>query len=144
MVKAAKIALVLGGEKVLKRRIRSLDDLREAVAHGLPKATLRQCVSYVFPERREARQMMAQIVRPATFKRRHAVLEPEESERVERLARVVATAEHVWDDKEDARAFLLTPHPILRSERPIDVARTELGAREVEELLMQLMHGLPA
>jgi uncharacterized protein (DUF2384 family) len=36
-------------------------------------------------------------------------LSPAESERTERLARVVATAEDVWQDREQARRFLTTP-----------------------------------
>jgi putative toxin-antitoxin system antitoxin component (TIGR02293 family) len=57
---------------------------------------------------------------------------------------VMANAEYVWDDREDARRFLTTPHPALRHKTPIDAAMTELGARQVEELLGQIFHGLPA
>ena len=41
------------------------------------------------------------------------------SERAERLARVIATAEHVWADRNDAREWLTTPHPELDNEMPI-------------------------
>ncbi|MFN7925171.1 MAG: antitoxin Xre/MbcA/ParS toxin-binding domain-containing protein [Bryobacteraceae bacterium] len=46
----------------------------------------------------------------ATFKRRVRLTIPE-SERTERLVRVVATAEFVWDNREDVRQWLTTPHP---------------------------------
>jgi putative toxin-antitoxin system antitoxin component (TIGR02293 family) len=143
VIAAKRIASILGGEPVLKRRVRSLTDLARAVAEGLPKASLERTVCHVLPDRREARRVIARIVPPATFKRRKSVLKPEESEKVERLARVIATAEEVWDDEQDARQFLTSPHALLESERPVDVAQTELGARRVEELLWQLMHGLP-
>jgi putative toxin-antitoxin system antitoxin component (TIGR02293 family) len=143
MIGVRRIATILGGEPVLKRRLRSLSDLQRAVASGLPKATLERTVAYVLTDRGEARRVMERIVPPATFKRRKSVLNPEESEKVERLARVIATAEEVWDDREDARRFLTSPHPLLEGDRPLDVAQTELGARRVEELLWQLMHGLP-
>jgi uncharacterized protein (DUF2384 family) len=32
----------------------------------------------------------------------------------------------------------------LGGERPLDLARTDLGARQVEELLMKLEYALPA
>jgi putative toxin-antitoxin system antitoxin component (TIGR02293 family) len=57
---------------------------------------------------------------------------------------VVANAEHVWGDRADARRFLTAPHPALRDRSPLDRAMTELGAREVEEILGKIFHGLPA
>ncbi len=143
MIAARRIASILGGEPILKRRVRSLADLQEAVAEGLPKATLECTVSHVVTDRSEARKLIDRIVPPATFKRRKAVLKPEESEKVERLARIIATAEDVWNDPDDARRFLTAPHALFGGRRPIDLARTELGARRVEELLWQIAHGLP-
>ena len=62
----------------------------------------------------------------------------------ERLARVMALAEEVWESREDARQFLTTPHALLDGERPLDLARNELGARRVEGLLYRLEYSLPA
>lgn len=87
---------------------------------------------------------MNRIVPEATFKRRRDRLSAAESERTERMARVVATAEYVWDDPDEARRFLTTRHAALGGKRPIDAAMTELGARQVEEILGQIFHGLPA
>lgn len=87
---------------------------------------------------------MYRIVPEATFKRRRERLSPAESERTERLARVIATAEHVWGDLDAARRFLTTPHPALAGKTPVDSAKTELGARQAEELLAAIEHGLPA
>lgn len=144
MVAVGRIALIMGGEPALKRRVRSLLDLQLAVAKGLPKETLARTVRYVLTDRTAARQLIARMVPPATFKRRKTLLKPEESEKVERLARVMATAEEAWGGRDDARRFLTAPHPLMQDQRPIDVAQTELGARRVEELLWQIVHGLPA
>jgi putative toxin-antitoxin system antitoxin component (TIGR02293 family) len=139
MIAADKVAEVMG----LRQSIRSVAELAGAVARGLPKSTLRACVQRVFDDRGEQRRAMYAIVPEATYKRRQ-YLKPEESERTERLGRVIATAEYVWDDRAEARRFLTTPHPGLGDRRPIDAARSELGARQVEELLWQIFHGLPA
>ncbi len=69
-------------------------------------------------------------------------MEVDESQRTERLARVVALAEALWENEREARAFLNRPHPLLEGETPLDVARTELGARRVERLLHDVEHGL--
>jgi putative toxin-antitoxin system antitoxin component (TIGR02293 family) len=116
--------------------------LNDAVAEGLPKAALRQTASRIFPGRIEQRQLMNRIVPEATFKRRGDRLSASESERTERIARVVANAEDVWDERDDARRFLTTPHPALRGRSPID-AMMELGARQVEEILGKIPHGRP-
>src|SRR5580692_8883134 len=144
MVVASHIADVLGGEQILGRRVGSIAALNDAVLQGLPKAALRRIASRIFASKTEQRLLMNRIVPEATFKRRRDRLSAAESERTERIARVVANAEYVWDDREDARRFLTTPHPALRHKTPIDAAMTELGARQVEELLGQIFHGLPA
>ena len=71
-------------------------------------------------------------------------LTPEESERLERLARLAALAEHVWEDAALAHEFLVSPQPQLGGERPVDLARSDLGAREVEALLHRIEYALPA
>jgi putative toxin-antitoxin system antitoxin component (TIGR02293 family) len=144
MIAVSHIADVLGGSHILGRRLGSLAALNDAVAEGLPKAALRQTASRIFTGKMEQKQLMNRIVPEATFKRRRDRLSAAESERTERIARVVANAEYVWDDRDDARRFLTTPHPALRGRSPLETALTELGARQVEEILGKIFHGLPA
>jgi putative toxin-antitoxin system antitoxin component (TIGR02293 family) len=139
-----RIAEVLGGPQVLRKRVTSLEDLSEAVARGLPKSALRLAAQRACVGRREQRELIFGVVPEATFKRRRDRLSFAESERTERLARVIAAAEHAWGDQNHARRFLTAPHPLLRGRTPLKTSRTELGARQVEELLAHLVHGLPA
>lgn len=139
MVEVEKITDVLG----LTCKIHSLYDLNESVTHGLPKGTLKFTVRQLTSNTDVAKTISDRLVSPATFKRRKDTLNPEESERVERLARVYATALDVWGDEDDARQFLFTPHPLLNQQRPVDLAFTELGARQVEQILEKLRWGLP-
>ncbi|MGI9091755.1 MAG: antitoxin Xre/MbcA/ParS toxin-binding domain-containing protein, partial [Gemmatimonadaceae bacterium] len=71
------------------------------------------------------------------------VLSPEESERLERAARLTALAEWVWESRGAAQRFLTTPHPMLDGRSPIELAATDLGARRVEDLLWKLEYSLP-
>ncbi len=144
MICPNRIAEVLGGLQVLGRRLASIHALGEAVSEGLPKAALQQTAGRIFDNKSERRRFMNRIVPEATFKRRRNRLSAAESERTERIARVLASAEYVWSDREDARRFLTTPHPALRGRTPLDAAMTELGARQVEDLLDKIFHGLPA
>src|SRR5271169_685814 len=124
------IAEVMGGPQVLGRSVRSLQDLAEAVARGLPKGALKRTVRRVFPQPREANEILYRIIAPATYKRRRGRLKAEESERTERLARVIASAEFVWNNAEKARRWLVKPHPELGRIAPIERGLTELGARQ--------------
>ena len=139
-VNPERIAKVMG----LRTKIRSIGDLSSAIQAGLPKAALKASLARVFPEGSEQTALLYRIIPEATFKRRRDLLKPDESERIERIARVIATAEYVWDDELEARRFLILPHPELDSERPIDMALSELGARRVEQLLWQLYYGVAA
>jgi putative toxin-antitoxin system antitoxin component (TIGR02293 family) len=135
---------VLGGHRVLGKTVTTVLDLNDAVERGLPKATLRIVVQRVFPDdAADQRAMMRRIVPEATYKRRRERLSPAESERTERLARIVAIAEDVWQDREQARRFLTTPHPEMAGKTPVDAALTELGARQAEEVMARIVYGLP-
>jgi putative toxin-antitoxin system antitoxin component (TIGR02293 family) len=138
------IAEILGGHRVLGRPVTSLLELNDAVERGLPKATLRNVVRRISSDSAEQRAMMRRIVPEATYKRRRERLSVVESERTERLARVVAMAEDVWQDREQARHFLATPHPEMGGRTPLDGAMTELGARQAEEIMARIFYGLPA
>jgi putative toxin-antitoxin system antitoxin component (TIGR02293 family) len=135
---------ILGGHRVLGKPVRSLLELNDAVERGLPKATLRNVARRVYSDAAEQRAMMHRVVPEATYKRRRDLLSPAESGRTERLARVVAMAEDVWQDRERARRFLITPHPEIGGKTPLDAALTELGARLAEEVMARIVCGLPA
>ena len=70
-------------------------------------------------------------------------LSPDESERVVRVARLLEKALVLfgWDGAE-ARQWLRLPKQALAGQSPLDYARTEIGAREVENLLGRIEHGV--
>lgn len=71
-------------------------------------------------------------------------LEPEESDRLVRLSRLVALALQLFEgDLEEMRSWLETPHAALANETPLDFATTEVGTREVENVIGRLEHGVP-
>jgi putative toxin-antitoxin system antitoxin component (TIGR02293 family) len=134
-----RVARILG----LKPSIRSVADIAEAVESGLPKLSLERVVERAGIEGPARAKLMQRVVPAATYKRRHR-LKLVESEKTERLARVIALAEMLWDDEAEARRFLSTPHPELASRKPIEAALTELGARQVEDIVNRALYGLPA
>lgn len=65
-----------------------------------------------------------------------------EGERAARLMRVFDRAKQLFATEENVRKWLHTELPALGWRTPIDFARTEPGAREVENLLGRIEHGV--
>ena len=82
----------------------------------------------------------------ATLHRRQksGVLSPDESDKALRLARIAGHAIAVFGGDTEARAWLQAPQVGLGGEVPLDYAETEVGAREVENLLGRIDHGVYA
>jgi putative toxin-antitoxin system antitoxin component (TIGR02293 family) len=81
----------------------------------------------------------------ATFHRRKGAgerLDPAESDRVVRFARLLGQAIKVFGDAEDARQWLSSPQFGLGGAVPLEYAKSEVGAREVENLLGRIEHGV--
>ena len=81
---------------------------------------------------------------PRTLARRkkQGRLSPEESERLVRVARLFEMAADVLGSGEEARRWMKAPRPALGDRTPLERADTELGAREVEDLLGRIAHGV--
>ena len=144
MFDVARVSDVLGGARTLKHRVRTLNDLHEVVAEGLPKTSVRALLTHLSEHYIvEVQPLRDFIAPPATLKRRRARLSPAESQRLERLARIVAMTEHVWREPAAAAQFLTRRHRVLGGRTPLQMATTDLGVRQVEELLAAIEFGLP-
>ena len=145
MIDVARIAEVLGGSRMLKHRVRTLNDLHDAVTEGLPKGSVHALLTHLARHYSLDVQALRDFVAPrATLKRRRTRLSPAESQRLERLARIVAMIEEVWQDRTAAAEFLTRQHHALGGRTPLQMATTDLGTRRVEELLAAIEFGLPA
>ena len=129
----------------MKKGPDSVQKLMHAIEHGLPRHALDAVLSYLTDDPRASRgALLGKVVSLATYKRRK-LLKPDEGEKVARLAGLIAYARFVWDGNDaEVRGFFLTPHALLDHRSPLDLAFSELGARRVEELLNNIVHGLPA
>ena len=80
----------------------------------------------------------------ATLHRRKAAgrLDTSESDRVVRFARLLGKAVAVLEGEEPARQWLNSPQFGLGGAIPLEYARTEVVAREVENLLGRIEHGV--
>ncbi len=89
MMQPHRIADVMRGPSILGSLVVSAHDLEASVLTGLPKQALRLALGRAFASAKDARTMLYRVVPEATYKRRSR-LTPAQSERTERLARVIA------------------------------------------------------
>jgi len=66
----------------------------------------------------------------------------EESEKVYRLANILTKAEFTFNDKAYALKWLHTPLAHFNNEAPMSLLYSEIGAKEVEQLLDQIEYGI--
>lgn len=69
-------------------------------------------------------------------------LDPAESDRVVRFARLLGRAAEVFESLSNARLWLQAPQLGIGGAIPLEYAETEVGAREVEDLLGRIEFGV--
>jgi len=140
---SANLMQVLGGRRVFGARARRVDLLAE-IERGLPiKAYERVAHTLALSPDEEDRLLQVSLRTRARWKRRSR-LDPAVSDRVARLARILALAEEVLEDRSHAVGWLREPSESLGGRRPLEVLATDAGAEKVSNLLYQMEYGLYA
>ena len=83
---------------------------------------------------------------PRTLARRKTAkrLSSEESDRLLRLSRITGLTLRLFEGAlPESRTWLIASNPALGGAAPLDFATTEIGAREVENLIGRLEYGIP-
>jgi putative toxin-antitoxin system antitoxin component (TIGR02293 family) len=133
----------LGGREVFGQKVTSEADLARLVNNRIPLRAL----IYVKRGGFSDREIGQFIIPERTQRHRKAKRQPltiEESDRVVRLTRIQALSEDVFGDSEKANRWLREGLAILDGKPPLDVARTESGARVVEQILAKIDWGAAA
>jgi len=85
------------------------------------------------------------LIAQRTFSRRKKSGEsfkPDESDRILRIARLFDRGVAVLGSAEEARSWFKTSQRALGQKTPLDFMATEIGGREVEDLLCRIEHGV--
>ncbi len=117
--------------------------LLQEVEEGFPYRSLERFQDAVHLPMSEVAHLVRIPPRTLHRRKKEGRLQPEESDRLLRASRVFQRAVDLFDDDlEAAKRWLSSPQPALEGLKPLDMARTDLGAREVERLIGQLEHGV--
>ena len=85
------------------------------------------------------------VIPERTFKRRlanHETLKVSEGDAIARYLRVTEIANKAFGEGDFARKWLNLPNPELKGRVPIELAETDAGAREVEDVIGRFAHGV--
>lgn len=110
------------------------------VQNGIPAARLRDLESQGL-----TRDDIQMVIPARTLERRIAegtMLKLDEADGIARLLRVVAMARQVFANDALADEWLRTENAALDGNVPMQMARTDLGGREVEAALGRIEHGV--
>jgi putative toxin-antitoxin system antitoxin component (TIGR02293 family) len=139
----AAIAAVLGGTRLLKRKVDYESELTLLTREGLPVGALTSLARELSVERKTLARVVG--ISDRTLSRRIAKderLSAEESDRTVRLARVVALATDTLGTARKASLWLQTPNMALNDQVPLELLDTDTGVRSVETILGRIAYGL--
>jgi len=114
----------------------------ETVEAGVPVATMAR---FVTASGMQLKDLYEVVIPARTLKHRKARKEPltsDESDKLVRLIRVYDQAVRVLGEKEQALFWLSEPKKRFEDRTPIQMLRTDLGGRMVEEMLGQIYYGM--
>ena len=143
MTESATTLEIVGGAAIVGDNVTAGMGMVRLVRRGLPIGA----VQYVLDTGRLTLAELDQIVLPRKTlanRRKLGTLTPEQSDRLHRVARVLAAADETFGDRAKASTWLRRPTSGLAGERPLDLLDTDEGARAVETLLGRIGHGIAA
>jgi putative toxin-antitoxin system antitoxin component (TIGR02293 family) len=131
----------LGGRSVLGRNLGTQRELCEAIREGFPPAVVEELMQACGLTLKELAESLDLSPRSLQRRRRSGRLARFESDRLYRLARIVALAQQSLGDRASAARWLKRSNRALGGTAPISAMDTELGARQVENVLGRIAYG---
>jgi putative toxin-antitoxin system antitoxin component (TIGR02293 family) len=143
-----KVTALLGGARILSRRLTSALDAHELLLQGLPASAVDHLVgSLIIIGKNESLEKAVGMSVRTWQRRKDAPLKPltqEQSGRAWKFAEILARATDVLGTQEEAEQWLERPAIGLDQRRPLDLLGTPAGVELVEDHLQRLEYGVYA
>ncbi|HEY0558185.1 MAG TPA: antitoxin Xre/MbcA/ParS toxin-binding domain-containing protein [Thermoanaerobaculia bacterium] len=141
MPATAEIVEALGGPEN-SRRIDSFEDLKNWIREGLPFASLEKVMARFGLNREEISSALDLPLRTFARRKQESRLRRDESDRLFRLVRIASQASEVLGGDGKASRWLHTENRALGGKPPLELLDTDLGSRQVEEVLGRIEYGV--
>lgn len=134
---------VLGGSRVFRgQAMPTSSEMRDRIKDGLPFSALESVRGRLGLSVPETAAVLRMPARTLARRRSSRKLAADESDRLYRLARVAAQAVGVFGTEEKASTWLRRPNRALNHEPPLHLLDTDLGTRQIEDVLGRIAHGV--
>jgi putative toxin-antitoxin system antitoxin component (TIGR02293 family) len=140
MSEISDIVRTLGGTRLVPAK--TFSQLREALNEGLPFASLATVAAGFAIDRPALASILRIPARTLARRKKQRRLSAEESDRLFRLGRIATLAEEVLGSRGNAAAWLHAANRALGGPTPLSQLDTDLGAKQVESVLLRLAHGV--
>ena len=140
MIPAAEIVDVLSGEE--SREVRNAEDLKRWIREGLPFTSLEAVMEQFGLKREEVSWALDLPLRTLARRKQERRLSPGESDRLFRVVRIAVQAAEVLGGRKEASRWLHAPNRALGGQMPVELLDTDLGSRQVEDVLGRIEHGV--
>jgi putative toxin-antitoxin system antitoxin component (TIGR02293 family) len=132
----------LGGQEAIGVRVRSEGEMERLLRQGLPVSVLgnfRENWGFTVMELAGSLAIpKSTLMRMLERRQRMA---SGDSDRVYRLASILALAEQAIGDRKKAQRWLRQTNQVLGSQTPLHALETEIGVRRVEQILGRIAYG---
>src|SRR5260370_7390130 len=128
----------LGGEEPLGRCLSSDRELRDAIREGFPPAVVEELMRASGLTLKELAAALDLSPRSLQRRRRRGRLARYESDRLYRLARIVAFANEYLGDHVRAMAWLKHPNRALGGIAPVPAIHTDLAPPQLQNFLLPI------
>jgi len=137
-----EVTALLGGAKVLGRKLRTQLDFIPLLRLGLPYGALVSLTDKLELSIDVTSTSLHLARRTLARRKGQDRLDAQESERIVRLADVAAHAAEVLGGLDKARQWLMADNRALGGVAPITLLDTDVGTRAVEDVLIRVHHGV--
>jgi putative toxin-antitoxin system antitoxin component (TIGR02293 family) len=139
-------SLILQVQKILgaglDNKKKTANDLRSSVLKGLPFSAFEAVQKEIDLPQNQLSSILGIPTRTMARRKESQQLTSVESDRLYRVARVFAFTVEVLGDTQKARAWLKSPNRGLGDAVPLTLLDTDIGAGQVEDVLLRLKYGI--
>jgi putative toxin-antitoxin system antitoxin component (TIGR02293 family) len=140
--RASDLEAILGGRALVYGRKGRGGELQSAVRGGLPVGSFEHVAATLDLSDAQLADLIGVAPRTLARRKHEKTLSAVESDRLVGVARIASLAEETLGTREHARGWLRDANRALGGASPLKCLDTEPGRRQVEELLVQISHGI--
>ena len=138
----SNIARILGGERVLHKRIQSRLDLIELSKKGVTKVALSHLAKYLSFSMAQMAELLPVTERTIQRYARNKHFAPVVSEQILQIAEVAAKGAEVFGEKDKFLSWMNHPNTGLGNKAPMSFLSSRFGSNMVMDELGRIEHGV--